>query len=450
MLRLVLARYRAAYAGLPREVWLLAFALFVNRSGTMVMTFMTLYLTSQLGMSEAGAGRMISVYGLGAVTGAFLGGRLSRRLGSIRLQTICLFLSIPGYLVLPLWHSWPPLALSLFGLSLFSEAVRPANAVAITNFTTASNRTRAFALNRLAANLGFSFGPVIGGVLATIHFGLLFVVDAATTLLAAMLLLYFFRLRRTERATADCDAEVLQVSPLKDGPFVVFLLLMLASVSFFFQFGSTYPLYLRDHYRLSKPLIGLMFAVNTTVIVALEMLLIDAIKQWSVLRTIGVGCFLFCLGFAILPFGSSGYFCVFAMLVVTLGEMLSFTFSASFAANRSTPGNEGPYMGWYAMNIAIASVLGPTVGSAIYQVNQDALWISGLLVGATALVGFQFLALRPSAATAKQSGSPDKRARRGRLFRPLPTLLQANPAFPPISGEPSCVSEPTRAPADGR
>jgi predicted MFS family arabinose efflux permease len=391
MFHLALSRYRAAYAGLPRDIWLLSFALFVNRSGAMVMTFMTLYLTSQLDMSEAAAGRMISVYGLGAVCGAFMGGRLSQAFGAVRVQTVCLLLSVPGYLLLPLWQSWPPLAASLFFLSLFSEAVRPANAVAITNFTTPENRTRAFALNRLAANLGFSFGPVIGGFLATIHYGLLFIVDAATTLLAALLLLHFFGGRLSEKANIAADEEAIRVSPLKDGPFLVFLLLMLASVSFFCQFGSTYPLYLRDHYELSEASIGLMFAVNTTVIVALEMLLVDSIKGWPLLRTIGLGCFVFCLGFAILPFGSTGAYCVAAMLVVTLGEMLSFTFSATYAANRSTPGNEGAYLGWYTLTFAVATVLGPTAGSAIYQVNRDALWLCGLAVGTVALVGFQLL-----------------------------------------------------------
>jgi predicted MFS family arabinose efflux permease len=405
MFHLALARYRAAYAGLPRDIWLLSFALFVNRSGAMVMTFMTLYLTSQLDMSEAAAGRMISVYGLGAVCGAFMGGRLSQEFGAVRVQSVCLLLSVPGYLLLPLWHSWPPLAASLFFLSLFSEAVRPANAVAITNFTTPENRTRAFALNRLAANLGFSFGPVIGGFLAAVHYGLLFVVDAATTLLAALLLLYFFRGRLSANANIVVDEEVIRVSPLKDGPFVVFLLLMLASVSFFCQFGSTYPLYLRDHYQLSKPLIGLMFAVNTTVIVALEMLLIDAIKGWPLLRTIGLGCFVFCLGFAILPFGNTGAYCVLAMLIVTLGEMLSFTFSSTYAANRSAPGNEGAYLGWYMLTFAVATVLGPTIGSAIYQVNRDALWLCGLAVGTAALVGFQLLDLWTSAAARRAVAS---------------------------------------------
>jgi predicted MFS family arabinose efflux permease len=403
MIRATIRRYRDAFSGLPREVWLLALALFVNRSGAMVMTFMTLYLTSQRGMSDAAAGRMVSVYGLGAVCGAFWGGRVSQRMGGVRLQTICLFLAVPGYFVLPVWGSWPGLAASLFVLSVINEAVRPANAVAITSLTTPEVRTRALSLNRLAANLGFSFGPMIGGVLATIDFRLLFLVDGLTTLAAAGLLLWFFRMQdgrvappqasvrkrgqapsisRKHRFSSSSSGSQspfsdrrLQLSPVKDRLFVLVMALMLVNLVVFVQFGATYPLYLRDHYGFSKRAIGAMFAVNTATIVLVEMVLLDAIKHWPLLRTIGWGCLLSCVGFGILPFGSSVLYAAGAMLVVTVGEMLSFPITAGFTANRSTRGNEGAYMGWYALVFAAASVLGPTIGSAIYERNADAVWM---------------------------------------------------------------------------
>jgi predicted MFS family arabinose efflux permease len=388
MVRTAIRRYRDAYSGLPREVWLLALVMFVNRSGSMVLPFLTLYLTSELGMKEAAAGRMVSVYGLGAVCGAYGGGRLVSAFGAVRVQTVGMFLSVPGFLFLPLWRSAAAMGVSLFCLSLACEAIRPANAAGVTQFTTTANRTRAFALQRLAANLGFSFGPAIGGVLATIDFVLLFWVDAATSLAAACVLLWFFRMRRVETPSGGSGAAPLAASPLRDREFVVYLLLILGSMIVFFQFGSTYPLYLRDHYRLSKPLIGLMWAVNTSVIVVCEMLLVDAIKHWPLLRTIGWGCFLSCAGFGILPFGSSLGYCVLAMLVLTVGEMLSMSLSAGYVANRAAPGSEGAYMGWYMVILALSAVLGPGIGSAIYEVNREAVWLTAFSVGAAVLVGF--------------------------------------------------------------
>jgi MFS family permease len=393
MLQAFLTRYRAAYAGLPREVWLLSLVLFVNRAGTMVMPFLTIYLTSQRGMSDAAAGRMLSLYGVGGICGAYLGGRWCERIGAVRLQTICLFLSVPCYYLIGQWQSWPAIAVTLLALSFVNEAVRPANATALTKLTTAANRTRAFSLQRLAANLGFSFGPAIGGFLAEFNFQWLFVVDAVSTFAAAMALFYFFRLRPLgSPAPVQHVHAAAAGTPLRDRTFVAFLLLTLLSTMVFMQFGSTYPLYLRDHFAMTKPHIGLMYAVNTSIIVAFEMLLIDAVKHWPLMRTIAWGSFLSCVGFGILPFGASGYYAIFAMGVVTIGEMLSFPLSSAFVANRSGAGREGIYMGWHTATHALAWVLGPGLGAALYEINRDALWLASLAVSVLVLAGFFALA----------------------------------------------------------
>jgi predicted MFS family arabinose efflux permease len=391
MFRLTIQRYRAAYSGLPREVWLLAVVLFVNRCGSMVLPFLPLYLTSELHMSEASAGRLIAFYGVGAICGAWFGGRLVRSVGAIRLQTLCLFLSVPAFLLIPLWKDWLAIGASLFGLSLISEAVRPANGVAVTQRTTAANRTRALALNRLAVNLGLTFGPALGGALATIHFGLLFVVDALTTLAAAVAMLYFFGFRKPEQLPPSDSHESNGMTPLRDGVFVSFLALMLVNSIVFFQLLSTYPMYLRDHFDFTEPMIGIMFSINTVVIVAFEMLLIDAIRNWSLVRTIGWGCFLSCAGFGMLPFGSSVWYAVVAMLVLTVGEMLSLPLSTGFVANRTTHHNAGLYLGWYTVMFSIGSVLGPVIGSSIYGVSRDAVWLASLGVGVVVLAGFHIL-----------------------------------------------------------
>jgi MFS family permease len=403
MFRAVLRRYRAAYAGLPREAWLLAVVLFVNRAGTMVIPFLTLYLTSERGMNEAAAGRMISVYGVGSIIGAYFSGRLCEAFGAVRLQTVCMLLSAPCYLLIGAWETWPAIAASLFLLSLVNEAVRPANATAVTKLTTRENRARAFALQRLALNLGFSIGPAIGGVLATVDFRLLFVVDGATTLLAGAVLLYFFRMRRVESQSgeSDGDDDGPRVSPLGDRVFVAFLVLSLMTGIVFMQFGSTYPLYLRDHFGLTKPLIGLMFAVNTTIIVAVEMLLMDAIGAWPLLRTIGWGSCLACLGFGILPFGDSVAYAVLAMIVVTIGEMLSFPLSAAFVSTRGRRGSESLYLGWYLTVHSAALVLAPAIGGALYQANHDFVWFAGLGFALLIPAGYELLARRVGGLTCR-------------------------------------------------
>lgn len=395
MVASIVSRYRAAYSGLPREIWVVAIVLFINRSGCMVIPFMTLYLTSELGMAESIAGRLISVYGLGSVVGAYFGGRLTKRIGAVRVQTVCLLLTVPFVLLLPVFQAAWSISLALFCTSVVSEAVRPASGTAVAQFSSPENRTRAFALQRLAANLGFSFGPAIGGVLATIDYGLLFAVDALTTLIGGLLMLGFFKMcpksgNPSGRTPTNRSDE--SQSPLSDRTFVAFLGLILVTNLVFFQFQSTYPLYLRDHYLLSKPQIGLMFAVNTIVIVVFEMLLIDYVGKWNILRTVGWGSALLCLGFGLLPFGQIGVYCVLCMVVLTVGEMLSFPLSQSFVANRGEGKNQAMYLSWHILAYSVGFVLGPAIGTFLYQRNQDWVWYFGLCVAAAVLCGFYRLA----------------------------------------------------------
>lgn len=402
MLQAVFKRYREAYSGLPREVWWMALALFINRCGTMVMPFLTLYLRQERGMSESSAGIMISAFGLGAIVGAYTGGRLVPLIGAVRVQISALLLVSPCFLLIPFAQTWPQIAAAMFALGVTGEAVFPANNSAIALLTTRENRVRAFALQRLAANLGFSFGPAIGGVLAEIDFQLLFGVDAATTAIGGLLLLYFFGFRRLANTneTAD-DKPKVTASPLKDRTFVAFLLLIFVAALPFFQFWSTYPLFLKDNYGFSKPMIGAMFAFNTTIIVLTEMILVDEAKKWPALRTIGWGCFLACFGFGILPYGVSIGFAMLSMFIITVGEMLSHPLASGFVADRSPEGGEGPYMGWFSMVFSVCFVIGPASGATLYEQDPRLVWACSLVIAFVVLLGFLVLArvAKPKVAT---------------------------------------------------
>ena len=87
-MRKLLGAYREAYSGLPRATWLLAFVALVNRSGTMVLPFLALYLTSQRGFDPDQAGLFLALYGLGSAGGTYLGGVLCDRLGALSVLRV--------------------------------------------------------------------------------------------------------------------------------------------------------------------------------------------------------------------------------------------------------------------------------------------------------------------------------------------------------------------------
>ena len=75
----LLSLYKGSFANIQRNVWILSIAMFINRSGSMVLLFTSLYLTKELHFTIANAGLILSFYGIGSVLGSYVGGWLTDR-----------------------------------------------------------------------------------------------------------------------------------------------------------------------------------------------------------------------------------------------------------------------------------------------------------------------------------------------------------------------------------
>ena len=156
-----------------RSTWLLSLVMLVNRSGTMVVPFMSIYLTSpEMGYSIGQAGVVMGLFGLGAVAGGFVGGRITDKTGFYAVQVGTLLGGGILFILLGQMKSYPLICVFSFLLSMVNEAFRPANATAVATYSNENNRTRSYALNRLAINLGWAVGGATGGYIASINYRL--------------------------------------------------------------------------------------------------------------------------------------------------------------------------------------------------------------------------------------------------------------------------------------
>jgi len=415
-----MALYREAYRGLPPQVWRLAVVAFINRSGTMVVPFLTLWLTGERGYSSGQAGVFLTLYGLGGLAGTYLGGWASDRWPPRRLQIASLTATGVLFFLLGIMPGTLSIASTLAMVALAGESFRPANATSLTRWSTTEVRSRSFALRRLAINLGMTFGPAVGGYLALVGYGWLFVVDGATCLIAAVALA---RLLPDEPSPASATSSSApsgpaglpgsagsqprsgrppEPSPWQDRPFLLYLGLLMGLTLIVFQFASTWPLTLRDLYGLRENRIGLLLAVNTLLIVAVEMVLIHWVQRFDPLRVMALGALWVGGGFALLPFGSSFAFAGLSVVVWTVGEMLSFPLSESVAATRAGERNVGAYLGLFATAFGLSFAVAQTIGPWIYQTwGPRVLWLSagGLSVGVAA----GLLGLRRSMTEAREA-----------------------------------------------
>jgi len=392
LIRSLITAYRASFSGLPREVWLLSGALLVNRAGTMVLPFLSLYLTVDLGLTAVRAGQIIGCFGLGSMLGSYAGGWLSDRVNPLRVQQLSLFVSGAGFLAFTRLESFGSLAIGIFVLAAVSDAFRPALMVAVAYYSPPETSKRSFALIRLAANLGMGVGPAIAGLLAHYSYFWLFVCDALTCWMAALMLVVAFGAGLRPSEDKGGETAPLQRSPWRDGPFLFFLLLIMVLAMTFFQVWTAMPLFLRTFYGASERAIGLLLSINALLIALTEMLVIRVVESLDALRTVGLGAFLVGAGLALLPFGPPSTIAVAAMVILTVGEMLAMPISNTVVAQRAGRGQVGRYMGAYTLAFSAAFVVGPVAGTAVYEhIGPNALWFGVGGVGVALGLGFASL-----------------------------------------------------------
>lgn len=367
-----------------------------------MLPYLTLYLTQHLRFSVTQAGIVMALYGTGAFLGTFLGGRLTDRFGFYYVQLLSLFAGGVFLLGLQFVTNFYAICLSAFVFTLMGDTFRPANSAAIAHYSRVDNRTRAYSLNRLAINLGWSVGGGLGGYLAGIDYSLLFWVDGLTCI-AASLFLWFFLPRPGKldlpRQTTVQEANTLVDSPLKspyrDWYYLGFVGCTLLYAIVFLLIFSLVPLYFKQELQLNETQIGLLMAMNGLLIVFIEMALVYSIEQRFAhqrIRIISIGVILTGTSYALLLVTTWPVIALISMLSITVGEMLTHPFLQSFAVERSTPLNRGQYLALHSMAFALAQVTSPAIGSQIVaHTGFNTLWLTLVGVSLLSAAGFWWL-----------------------------------------------------------
>ena len=388
----IIQLYKNAFGGLSRPAWMLAVVMLINRSGTMVLPFLGIYLTGTLNFSLEQAGIVLSCFGIGSMAGSFLGGWLTDKFGHFYVQTLSLVLGGILFILVSFVTDYYQLAFGILVLSTVAECFRPANSSSVSFYAKPENISRAFSLNRMAINLGFSIGPAIGGLLAAISFRWLFIADG-TTCIAAGLFFYFYFRNVKGHLPKEVDSSVAVPSPVsvyRDRKFLVFTLLTSCFAILFFQLFFTLPLYYRDVYHLPAGKIGALLALNGLIVFSLEMIMVYILgRRFQIHKLIFLGLVLVGAGFAILNLVHTGSILILGMFVLSIAEILAMPFMITFVVERSMIKNRGSYLGLYSFAFSAGHVFSPIIGTYIigHHGFEMLWWISGI---ASVLVGIGF------------------------------------------------------------
>lgn len=396
MIKKIINSYSESFSGLSAESWILSIVMFINRSSSMAVPFMSLYMTQYLHRPPSDAGLIITLFGIGSIGGATVGGKLTDVLG---FRWVQIFSSLTGGAFFILYSTithFQALCLFTLVISFFSEAFRPANYAAITSYAAPGTATRSFSLNRLANNMGFAVGISVGGMVASFSYPMLFIVDGAVSILAGLAILFFLPVIKALPKTVEEKIRSLGVrKPWQDILFVKFLLLTIMMTICFFLMFRVVPLFFKEVWHIDEFWIGMILGLNGLIIALFEMVMISRLEnKRSPVDYIVMGVLLIAAAYLmlILPGVKPVVVAVLSIIMFTIGEMFALPFINAFVMSRANDDNRGQYAAGYTLSWSIPQVIGPSVGFFLAEkYGYNWLWIIMVLLLLTCAFGFKLL-----------------------------------------------------------
>lgn len=364
---------------LPRVLWLLAAANFINRCGTMVVAFLALYYVRRLGFSLPTAGWLVACYSWGSLAAAPLSAWMSARMPALRVLQLSLVGAGLAMLFFPLLQTLPALAVGGFFLGMIAELGRPASYTVTGEYAPPDRLRESFTLHRLAVNLGMSVGPALGGLLALHSYEWLFWADGATSLVAGLVLAVL-----APRAPVAADPTPSETLPQRLSPiFSTYLVAHTLGMLVFVQLFVALPLHVVQVLGKPESFSGWLFTLNTMVILGCEPWVTHATRAWPLPRALALGNMFQAVGLGLFALFGSYWITIPGILLFTLGEMLQSPANSAYLSRMAGGGRLlGRANAWFVGCGSLAFIATPPlVGWVLERYNYQVLWSSVGVVG---------------------------------------------------------------------
>ncbi|MEM6470267.1 MAG: MFS transporter [Planctomycetota bacterium] len=374
----------ANYLSLPRVVHLICLGSLINRAGSFVVIFLSIYASEQLGLGVTFATACIGVLGAGSMAGSVIGGYLADRLGRRPVMLFALFGSATILVVLSgVTNRW--LFMLLVGaFALLADLYRPAASAMIADLVPVESRPHAFAWLYISINLGFAIAAPVGGFLSAYSFAWLFWLDAASLACFASIIWWFIpeTIQHSKPTDVDSNADrpgsTFQLAGvervLTDKTFLMFCLSTLLIMIVFVQGFSTLPIYIKQ-IGMTNTQFGALMSINGLLIVLLQLPMTHWLSRFEAMSVIIAGGLLIALGFGINAFGAGVGIVGLGICIWTLGEILQAPFKQSIVSDLAPVDLRASYMGLFSMCYATALTLGaPLGGELLSRFGPSILW----------------------------------------------------------------------------
>jgi MFS family permease len=382
---------------LPREVWLLQLGGVMNSFGNgLVLPFLVIYLHDVRGFGLGVSGLVVAVSAAAQLTAGLVAGPLVDRLGPRRVLGVGLVLQGVGFGLFPLvrspWHAFVLIAIEGAG----SAGFWPSQSTLIARLTPPARRHAAYAQQRVTMNLGIGLGGLAGGLIASVahpsSFTLLFLVDAVTFLAYVGVLALVHDPGVPDEERSDTRASYRAV--VRDRLFVRLWALNFLFVTAGYSLFNLVPPFARDHAHLSEKQIGVVFFVNTGLIVLVQLPISRAIEGHRRLRALALMPLLWVVSWLMVDAGGYWLTGTAAFLVITvalgifgIGECFHGPAHQALVAEIAPDHLRGRYFAVHSLSWGLAGTVGPAVGGFLLASAPFALWPAAAVVCLFAALG---------------------------------------------------------------
>lgn len=382
------------------QFWLMFVGLTISTIGTtMIWPFLMIFASEKLSLPLVAVASLMTINAAMGLISSILAGPIVDRVGRKWVMVIGLFGNGLCYYLLNGANSYSTFALILGASGVFSPLYRVGSNAMLADMFPMDKRADAFALIRMAQNIGVATGPAVGGfVLAqSYRYGLY---GAAAGLIAYGLLLLFFA-RETLPAVSTRPKSSLREqiqgysTALRDKPFMglvgAFTLVEMSAALIWVLLS----VYVKSQYGIGERMYGWLPTTNALMVVFLQVLVTRTTRRFPALRVMGWGAVFYIFAPLLVMLSESFWGFWAAMVVMTMGELIVSPRASAYAANLAPADMRGRYMSLFGLTWNFAAGVSPVLGGALSDLfGPKAPWMGGVLVGVLAVVAFWHLSRR--------------------------------------------------------
>ncbi|MBD1557780.1 MFS transporter [Vibrio sp. S9_S30] len=379
---------------LNKQLYVLFSASLINRLGTFVFPFFSLYLVNEKEVSLVASGTILSLGATGLVVGAMLSGYLVDKVGAKPVLVTALITNIVGYFLLTFSYDHAffyalPLFIGLVGMSMFG----PANNLLIAQLSTHDERSLCYTLNYLCINIGMGLGPLAASMLMTYSFHLLFYVDMGTSLICALILAFYTFVPLSNEAISDNSknegsepdisnpaSSLSYWKAVRTQPILALICISnLPLISSLFALEYMVPLLVNNIFMSATLFMGLVYSLNSAIILIGSLPLNRIVSKMKIHQALAISSLLWSSGLFMIYLGFSVNWLLASVVVWTLGEIVISISLPSHISTHSPENSKGKFMGINEMVGSISRVLTPICIGALWHsvgVENALLWVA--------------------------------------------------------------------------